>query len=301
MRKILLILIFCLIKSSVSAFTLSPEARISLLTCEPGEEVYAKFGHTAIRVQDAENGIDAVFNYGIFDFNAPNFLFRFVKGETDYILGVTDFEYFVWEYESRGSAVVEQVLNLTQEEKQGLFDALLINHLPENRTYRYNYFFDNCSTRPRVMVENAIYKFSHSQPVNPYSYALCFDSSEIVYSKIDNSKTFRQWVSQYVGEGSWLEFGIDLLIGSRADLPPKGKESLFLPDNLMFAFENAQVNRWGELQPLVAEQHFVVSPSGRDAAWSVSVAELRHVSTLTVSWLLFLVVLALSFLFYKKK
>ena len=289
MRKPLFIFLFCLMEASVFAFTLSPEAKISLLTCAPGEEVYARFGHTAIRVNDAPNSIDEVFNYGIFDFNAESFLYRFVKGETDYILGTTDFNYFVWEYESRHSAVVEQVLNLTGEERQSLFDALMLNALPENRTYRYNYFFDNCSTRPRIMIENAVI-------------------SGIIYSPFDTSNTFRRWISEYVGRGTWLEFGIDLLIGGRADLPQTGNESLFLPDNLMLAFGNAQVSRGGETQPLVAEQHFVTSPSpalpeGEGAGLRKqfpSFGGLREGAPFITCWLLFFVVLLLTGLFYKK-
>ncbi|MDR1699150.1 MAG: DUF4105 domain-containing protein [Prevotellaceae bacterium] len=276
MKKILFILFLCLVKANLAAFTLSPEARISLLTCAPGEEVYAKFGHTAIRVNDAANGIDEVFNYGIFDFSSDSFLYRFIKGETDYMLGTTSFDYLVWEYENRHSAVVEQVLNLTEEEKQNLFDALIVNSLPENRVYRYNYFFDNCSTRPRLMVEQAV--------------------GNIFYQELNNNtkNSFRNEIYRLVGKNTWLGFGIDLLIGSEADLPFESKESLFLPDNLMLAFENAQINRWGEVQPLVAEERFIVEGMAGQASND------NGFSPVVAFWLLCFAVLVLSFLFYRK-
>ncbi len=298
MKKIILLFLFCL-TANLAAFTLSTDAKISLLTCAPGEEVYARFGHTAIRVNDAANGIDTVFNYGIFDFNSDNFLYRFVKGETDYMLGTTSFDYLVWEYESRGSAVTEQVLNLTQEEKQNLFEALVTNALPENRVYRYNYFFDNCSTRPRVMIENAVYKLKPRQPINLYSSTLDGDFSRIVYSYIDTTKTFRDEIYRCVGKNTWLGFGIDLLIGSRADLPFKAKESLFLPDNLMLAFEKAQVNRDGKVQPLVAEQYSVVVTDSTNSA-TIADTEVLEVSPPVAFVLLFFVVSLLTFLLYKK-
>ena len=142
---------------------LSSHAQISLLTCSPcDDEVYALYGHTALRIQDTltingdKHFIDYVFNYGIFDFSKPNFIYRFAKGETDYILGVQDFEPFLSEYQMRGSEVSEQFLNLDFIEKEALWEALIINARPENRTYRYNFFFDNCATRPISMIEQAV-------------------------------------------------------------------------------------------------------------------------------------------------
>ena len=130
--------------------------RLSLLTCAPGEEIYSLFGHTAIRYEDPANGIDAVFNYGLFSFNTPNFIFRFSLGETDYQLGATDYAHFAAEYAFDGRSVWQQTLNLSKEEKAELIRLLQENYRPENRVYRYNFFYDNCATRPRDKIEESI-------------------------------------------------------------------------------------------------------------------------------------------------
>lgn len=130
--------------------------RISLLTCASGEEIYSLFGHTAIRYENYTRGIDAVFNYGIFNFNAPNFILRFALGETDYQLGVTDYERFAAEYYYLERDVWQQELNLTVQEKEKLVMLLEENYRPENRIYRYNFFYDNCATRPRDLIENPL-------------------------------------------------------------------------------------------------------------------------------------------------
>ena len=130
--------------------------RISLLTCASGEEIYSLFGHTAIRYENYTRGIDAVFNYGIFNFNAPNFILRFALGETDYQLGVTDYERFAAEYYYLERDVWQQELNLTVQEKGKLVMLLEENYRPENRIYRYNFFYDNCATRPRDLIEKSI-------------------------------------------------------------------------------------------------------------------------------------------------
>lgn len=130
--------------------------RISLLTCASGEEIYSLFGHTAIRYENYTRGIDAVFNYGIFNFNAPNFILRFALGETDYQLGAGNYERFAAEYYYLERDVWQQELNLTSKEKEKLVALLEENYRPENRVYRYNFFYDNCATRPRDLIEKSI-------------------------------------------------------------------------------------------------------------------------------------------------
>ena len=130
--------------------------RLSLLTCAPGDEIYSYFGHTAIRYEEPSKGIDWVFNYGIFNFGAPNFIFRFALGQTDYILGGMSYDRFAAEYILDGRSVWQQTLNLTPEEKQKLLTLLIENSRPENRIYRYNFFYDNCATRPRDKIEESI-------------------------------------------------------------------------------------------------------------------------------------------------
>ena len=147
--------------------------RISLLTCASGEEIYSLFGHTAIRYENYTRGIDAVFNYGIFNFNAPNFILRFALGETDYQLGAGDYERFAAEYYYLERDVWQQELNLTPAEKKKLVALLEENYRPENRVYRYNFFYDNCATRPRDLIEKSI---DGTLPWSRFGMNLCMGS-----------------------------------------------------------------------------------------------------------------------------
>ena len=97
---------------------------VSFMTCDPGTEIYALYGHSAIRIRTASRA-DWVFNYGLFDFHTSNFVGRFVLGKTDYYMAAFPFEDFISEYEYRGSAVTEQILNLTKEEKEKLLHSLV--------------------------------------------------------------------------------------------------------------------------------------------------------------------------------
>ena len=154
-RRFLCLLVMMVALCSVRAAS-ADSIRISLLTCAPGSEIYALFGHSAIRYEDPSRKEDWVFNYGMFSFKDPNFVMRFVKGETDYQLGVIPYRYFEAEYALRGSSVYQQELNLTGAEKQKLITLLRENYLPAHRVYRYNYFYDNCTTRARDKIEESI-------------------------------------------------------------------------------------------------------------------------------------------------
>ncbi|MBO7367367.1 MAG: DUF4105 domain-containing protein, partial [Paludibacteraceae bacterium] len=135
------------LQASETQSLLSDSAKVSIITCSPGTEIYELFGHSAIRVYDKNNGIDEVFNYGLFDFNQESFIYRFVRGKTDYMVGSCSTSYFLWEYLDRGSAVTEYVLDLSRTDKVKIFTYLIENTLPENRTYRYNFIFNNCATK----------------------------------------------------------------------------------------------------------------------------------------------------------
>ena len=204
---------------------------ISLLTCSPGDELYSAFGHTAIRVNDM------VFNYGMFNFNTEGFYIKFVSGQTDYELGVEMMDGFERQYERRNRSVIEQKLNLTNEEKAALFNALIENTRPENKTYRYNFVFDNCATRPRVKIEECL-------------------KGAIKYDVKEESESYRKLIEKYVGEDSWIKFGIDILIGAEADKTASFFDRLFLPDELMNAFATARRDN-GER--LVTETKEIVS------------------------------------------
>ena len=151
-RKYLILPAFVLLNSiTPSKAQLSPSAQVSIITCAPGDELYSIFGHSAIRVNDSINQIDLVFNYGTFDFDTPNFYLKFMRGKLNYMLSMAPYDRFLFEYVYYKRSVWEQVLDLSEVEKNNLFQALIINAEPEHRNYHYHFFFDNCATRIRDM------------------------------------------------------------------------------------------------------------------------------------------------------
>ena len=232
MKKIVLIIGFLFFCFMASASVLSEKANVYLLTCQPGDEIYATFGHSAFYVEDKETGINDVFNYGLFSFAADNFLYKFLKGDTYYLLGVQDYDYFLWSYAVRNMGVYAQQLNLTTTEKNELYSALLNNALPENREYLYNFFYDNCATRLRDMAEQYV-------------------DGTIIYPEPTSTHTYREVVEMFTGRNTWLKFGIDILVGAPADRPISNHQKMFLPYFLRDNFAEAIVNRNGEKQPLI--------------------------------------------------
>jgi hypothetical protein len=227
---------------------MNDELKISLLTCEPGTEVYAQYGHTALRCQNPSQGLDLVFNYGMFSFNAPNFVWRFVKGETDYQLGIAPYPYFQEEYASRGSSVYQQELNLTPAEAQRLYDLLMENYQPANRTYRYNFFYDNCTTRARDMVARAV------------------DGIVTYTDGPDVGMTFRDIVHEATAHTPWTQFGIDLLLGAEADAPIGQSQRQFAPLHFMQDARTARIQRGQESAPLVKRETMAVQVDARAEA-----------------------------------
>lgn len=200
---------------SASAQQLSEQSKISLITCSPGEELYARYGHTALLVYDPVEHFQWVFNYGMFDFNVEDFYLKFVKGETYYELGVEDYQQFLIIYNYENRQVYEQELNLTLEQRQQLLNALLENYEPQHRKYLYNFVFDNCATRPIKLLGKVL-----GQPIT---------SSYRGYQGL----TYREFISHYTRPSSWADFGINLLFGSRADQPMDTTANLFLPEEVM--------------------------------------------------------------------
>lgn len=217
----------------------------SLLTCSSHEEVYSLYGHTALRYKDLHEGKteDVVFNWGVFNYKAPHFVLRFVFGMTDYELGLTDYKGFCNYYQHWGSCVTEQVLNLTAEEKTALNLALEQNYQPENRVYRYNFLYDNCSTRPRDIIESCI-------------------KGKVEYDqRKDYAPSFREMIHAKVNRHRWAMFGNDMLLGLKADLKTSRQEQEFLPENLLYDFDHATINAAdGSQRPLVRERRMAVAP-----------------------------------------
>ena len=238
MRKFLGLVVFMLGMLSVRAASLD-SVRISLLTCEPGSEIYALFGHSAIRYENPAKQEDWVFNYGMFSFKESNFVMRFVKGETDYQLGVVPFRYFEAEYGMRGSSVYQQELNLTNVEKEKLAGLLFENYLPANRVYRYNYFYDNCTTRARDKIEESI-------------------QGKVVYPVSDRVVSYRDILHEFTAGSEWSEFGIDLCLGSEADEPIDERKQMFAPFYMLAAARDAVIHRTDTMMPFVRKETKIV-------------------------------------------
>ena len=214
--------------------------RFSLLTCAPGPVVYELFGHTAIRYQNFTRSTDIVFNYGMFDFDTPNFSYRFAKGQADYQLGINSIDGFRRSYARRSSSVYEQELNLTANEKLRLQQALFVNYQPENRVYRYNYFYNNCTTCARDQIEKCI-------------------NGKVIYPEGQTGKSFRSVIHEYTVRSPWDELGIDLLLGAEADEEIGVREQMFAPFYLRdFFAEAVVVTPGGEKRPLVVRETKIV-------------------------------------------
>jgi len=215
MRKLCLLpllLLFGLFTSShlIAQDSSKAALQISILTCAPGEDVYTAWGHTAIRIIDSSKQTDIVYNFGTFDFNTPNFLLEFIKGNLNYFLSAADFQNFIYEYQYYGRSVKEQVLVLSDAEKINWQNALLKNLEGNNRYYLYNFITDNCTTR----VKDGFYQFANTQ-VPP-----------------SNIKSFRTHVVEapYQQGIPWIGLGIDVLLGAVSDQAPTALQAGFLPD-----------------------------------------------------------------------
>ena len=250
---ILLIFLFLLIfQKQLNAQQLSPDANVSILTCDPGMEVYSMYGHTAIRVKDEAQNIDLVFNYGLFSFEAPDFMYRFAKGQTDYLMGDEKFGSFMRGYVEEKRSVYEQVLNIPPEGKTHLFQALLENAKPGNRMYRYNFFMDNCATRVRDMiVRNA--------------------GVTVLFTDNHPAESYRDLIKKHHHHFRWIDLGIDLLVGKKADQPVSAYGQMFLPDYLKAQFDGAKITTGETSQPLVLETRtLLLYPNARlisDLPW----------------------------------
>ena len=216
---------------------LSPAATISVITCGSGEELYSSFGHSAFRIADPVLGIDVVYNYGTFNFNAPNFYLKFTQGKLLYSLSRQQFDHFLYEYELENRWVKEQVLALSEVQKNELFLFLENNYLPENRDYKYDFFFDNCSTKMGAVLEQT------------FGNALQYD-----YTHLEHQYTFRELIHQNLRTNSWSAFGIDLALGSVIDRKATPHEHLFLPNYVMKQLNHTTL---GNL-PIVAQERTVL-------------------------------------------
>ncbi len=275
--KFLFLLIILSFSLNISAQKLSPNAQISLITCAPGEELYSVFGHNAVRVKDPAHGIDWVYNYGTFNFNEPGFYVKFVRGKLNYMLSVGYFRNFIYAYQRENRSVREQILNLSPLQKQQMFDFLQYNARPENKYYKYDFFFDNCATRVRDVLENE------------------FKNDLRFHSDYKDSLSFRDLLMPYLQEHYWSRFGINLILGAVIDRKATFRETMFLPDYLEKAAAKASIKQNGTVLPLVKHTQTLFFQTENDTSTPFIIRPA------TLFWTLFIVALILSYLEIKKK
>ncbi|MBA4154170.1 DUF4105 domain-containing protein [Flavobacterium sp.] len=201
-------------------YPLSPQSKISILTCGSGEELHSIFGHTGIRIQEPSRGIDVVYNFGMFDFSTPNFYLKFVKGDMQYYVANSSFEHFMYSYRMENRSVFEQELNLTTEQKQKLFDNLNQAVFSEGRFYTYKFIDKNCTTMVVDKINDELGK--------------------PVIKKVGNiEESYRDVLNPYLANLFYEKLGINIIFGHRTD---EKAEQLFLPIELLKSLEQLEVN-----------------------------------------------------------
>jgi len=223
--------------------------RISILTCSPGEELYSLFGHTALRVTDSATRLDVIYNWGTFDFEEPNFYMKFTRGSLLFYVSPDRIEDFLYEYQYYGRSVTEQVLNLSCEEKLQIKKAIDENMSGNNRFYKYNFQFDNCTTRVRDLIEKNI------------------NGMHVTTNIIPEGTTFRNMLYYYLDNGGqpWSKLGIDILLGAKIDKVPTNDQAMFLPEFLMKAVDSSVANN----TPLVKEKKLLLPAAPKEDISSV--------------------------------
>lgn len=250
MKKLFLVFAFASHLLSAQQFPLSDEAEISVITIGPYQgELYSAFGHSSFRVFDPKARFDAAYNYGVFNFNQPNFYLNFTRGYLYYQLGVYDYPSFEAHYIEQDRYFHEQVLDLTPDQKQKLFDYLQWNAMPENSFYRYDYFYNNCATKMRDVVKYVLQ-----------------DSVRFDESHIETKYTIRDLTDLYLKEQPWGDLGIDICLGLPMDKVATPDEYMFLPDYVEAGFDRAYIKKNGVEVPIVKTKNIIHDSRAQVAA-----------------------------------
>jgi hypothetical protein len=249
---------------------------VSLLTADPGTELYSSFGHSAIRLREiGSDGRDLVFNFGTFDFDTPNFYGKFATGKLNYMLSVVPYDRFIIEYDYYKRGLREQVLDLNQEQKDFLLQHLDAQYAPERRFYKYDFFYNNCATKIRDAFDIAM-------------------GEQLVWSdSVAEEKTFRNLIDEFVLPLPWADFGIDLALGAVIDRPATELEKQFLPTYMEQAFANATIVENGVSRPLVKQSRVLLE-------YPIEEAQQSLLNPSVIFWFLTLVFAALTFYGFKK-
>ena len=223
--------------------------KISILTCDPGNEIYLLFGHSALRIKDTKNQIDMVVNWGLFEFSENQFEFGydFAKGRLNYFMGLQSMTNFIYEYARSNRGVREQVLNLDEQEKLNLLSIISENYKPENRNYRYEFFYDNCSSRIRDLL------------VEVFKKKINFHKSTLA-----DKNTFREIIHQYLKYDPWLELGIDLVLGKKIDVLVSNNNLMFLPEKVESILDKSQVENESEKKNIILTKSTIVNSNKQE-------------------------------------
>ena len=228
-------------KLHAQSLNLSDSSEISIVTAGPGDALFEAFGHSAIRVKDPTQNIDNIYNYGLFDFNQPNFYLNFTKGKLWYRLGKGSYQNFVYSYHLQERWLKTQILNLTLDEKQQFFELLETNALPENANYLYDPFFNNCSTKLRDITKQVL-----------------MDKVQFPTSLSEENFTLRQLMNQQIHWNTWGSFGINIALGQILDREISSEKYMYLPDYLYLSYQKATKKNHNSYKSLVRKNTMVL-------------------------------------------
>jgi hypothetical protein len=235
MKRILIIISVFFLISHLTAEAQSPtDTSVYLITCGPGTDTYSIYGHSAIRIVIPEKKTDMVYNWGVFEFDVPNFAWKFAKGRLNYYVVEQPVNQFLEGYIYERRYVISQKMNLSSEETFKLISLINNNVKPENSRYKYDFFYDDCSTRIRDLIEKSVGKM-------------------LLYPPAEKGKmpTFRKMVAKYQYPYQWLQFGIDLIMGSTSDKSASFRDRMFLPLDMQAGLSETVINRSGKMVPLL--------------------------------------------------
>jgi hypothetical protein len=201
--------------------------RVSILTVGTADESHSLYGHTALRIKDSLSGIDMVYNYGMFDFNTENFILKFIKGDLQYYAAAYPYTDFEYNYRLENRSIYEQILNLSLQEKQTIYNKLNTTLYTADRYYTYKFIDRNCTTKVIDIVNEAL----ESKPITKQN---------------TDSKTYRDVLFPYVENHFYQKLGINIIFGQKVD---NTATKLFLPFDL---YDNLKLINY-KSKPLVTQ------------------------------------------------